>query len=64
MEKILKVIAHPVTYTNLMIVGTFILIEFFHTKAHYTMEVDVHGVCLKHQMNSPVTELDTFEEDY
>tara|TARA_B100001057_G_scaffold260339_1_gene260514 strand:+ start:3237 stop:3431 length:195 start_codon:yes stop_codon:yes gene_type:complete len=64
MEKILKVIAHPVTYTNLIIVGTLILIEFFHTKAHYTMEVDVHGVCLQHQKNSSVTELDTFEEDY
>ena len=51
MKKALEVITHPVTYANLLIVGTFILIEFFHTQAHYKMEVDVHGYCKQHEMS-------------
>ena len=51
MKKVLEVITHPVTYANLLIIGTFILIEFFHTQAHHKMEVDVHGYCKQYEMN-------------
>ena len=53
MKKLLQVITHPVTYSNLLIIGTLILIEFFHTKAHYKMEVDVHGYCLQYNDKNP-----------
>mgnify|MGYP001074537124 len=53
MKKLLQVITHPVTYANLLIVGTFILIEFFHTQAHYKMEIDVHGYCYQYNMKNP-----------
>ena len=51
MKKILQVFTHPVTYTNLMIVGVLIMIEFMHTRAHYKMELDVHGHCKQYEMN-------------
>ena len=59
MKKLLQVITHPVTYANLLIVGTFILIEFLHTQAHYKMEIDVHGYCHQYNMKNP----NTFVED-
>ena len=64
MKKILEVITHPVTYANLLIVGTFILIEFFHTQAHYKMEIDVHGYCSQHESNNKYLEENTYEEDW
>ena len=64
MKKILEVITHPVTYANLLIVGTFILIEFFHTQAHYKMEIDVHGYCRQHESNNKYLEENTYEEDW
>ena len=51
MKKVLEVLTHPVTYTNLLIVGSLTMIEFFHTQAHYKMEVDVHGHCKQYEMN-------------
>ena len=63
MKKILEVITHPVTYSNLLIIGTLILIEFFHTRAHYKMEVDVHGYCHQYEMNKP-DDIDEYEEDW
>jgi len=51
MKKILEVITHPVTYTNLMIIGVLIMIELFHTHAHYKMKIDVHGHCQQYEMN-------------
>ncbi len=39
----LKILFHPVTIINLMICGSLGVIEFFHTKAHHTLEQDVHG---------------------
>ena len=59
MKKILKVITHPVTYSNLLIIGSFIMIEFFHTHAHYKMEKDVHGYCYQYHMNNP----DAFDDN-
>ena len=53
MKKILKIITHPVTYTNLLIIGSLILIQFFHTRAHYKMRVDVHGYCHQYNMINP-----------
>ena len=43
MNKIMQVLGHPVTLFNLMLVGFLGLIEVIHTRAHYTMEQDVHG---------------------
>ena len=53
MKKILEVITHPVTYSNLLIIGAFILIELSHTHAHHKMEVDVHGYCLQYNDKNP-----------
>ena len=63
MKKVLEVITHPVTYSNLLIIGTLILIEFFHTHAHYKMEIDVHGYCKQYEMNKP-SDIDEYEEDW
>ena len=63
MKKVLEVITHPVTYSNLLIIGTLILIEFFHTHAHYKMEIDVHGYCTQYEMNKP-SDIDEYEEDW
>ena len=43
MKKIASVIFHPVTILNLTLVGTLGLIQVVHTKAHLTLETDVHG---------------------
>jgi len=63
MKKILDIITHPLTYTNLLIVGSLVMIETFHTHAHYKMEIDVHGHCKQYEMNeqSDITE---YEEEY
>ena len=53
MKKILEVITHPVTYTNLLIIGSLIMIQYFHTRAHYKMDVDVHGYCHQYNMKNP-----------
>ena len=63
MKKVLEVITHPVTYSNLLIIGTLIMIEFFHTHAHYKMEIDVHGYCKQYEMNKP-NDIDEYEEDW
>jgi len=43
MKKVLEVVLHPVTILNLTFVGTLGLIQVVHTKAHLTLETDVHG---------------------
>tara|TARA_R100001510_G_scaffold1357_1_gene1078 strand:+ start:674 stop:865 length:192 start_codon:yes stop_codon:yes gene_type:complete len=62
MKKVLEVITHPVTYSNLLIIGTLIMIEFIHTHAHYKMEVDVHGYCKQYEMNKPDDDIYNNEE--
>ena len=62
MKKILEVITHPVTYSNLLIVGALILIELSHTHAHYKMEVDVHGYCHQYNMKNPNAFIEDEEE--
>jgi len=42
-KKILQVLTHPVTGVNLCIVGLLLIIQVVHTKAHLTLESDVHG---------------------
>jgi len=42
-KKILGVVFHPVTVLNLVFVGCLGMIELVHTRAHHTIEVDVHG---------------------
>tara|TARA_B100000073_G_scaffold144051_1_gene118575 strand:- start:2567 stop:2752 length:186 start_codon:yes stop_codon:yes gene_type:complete len=43
MKKIADAFFHPVTVLNLLFVGSLGVIEFVHTKAHHTLEADVHG---------------------
>ncbi len=43
MKKILQAFVHPVTLVNLMLIGTLGMIEVIHTRAHHTLDVDVHG---------------------
>jgi len=39
----LKVLIHPVTTFNLLIVGSLGMIELIHIRAHHTLSTDVHG---------------------
>ena len=43
MKKILFILGHPVTMFNLIFVGMLLLIQVVHTKAHVTLDADVHG---------------------
>ena len=49
--KILRVLSHPVTLLNGLLVGFLIVVGVVHNHAHYTMEVDadsyVRGYCKK-----------------
>jgi len=40
---LVKGLNHPVTYLNLTFIGMLMVIQFVHTKAHLTLETDVHG---------------------
>ena len=46
-----KILFHPVTQFNLVVVGFLILIQGMHMQAHYTMDIDVdsyvHNFCRK-----------------
>jgi len=42
-KKILPILTHPITGFNLCIVGLLLVVQFVHTKAHFTLESDVHG---------------------
>ncbi len=55
MNKIIQVLGHPVTLFNLMLVGTLGLIEVIHTRAHHTMELDVHGHVHQYLRKHPET---------
>ena len=43
MLKIIRVISHPMTIINFSLFGVLAMIQFIHTKAHHTMEYDVHS---------------------
>ena len=43
MKAILKALVHPVTCINFTFVATLGVIEIVHTRAHHTLEQDVHG---------------------
>jgi len=45
MKKIYEVLTHPVTYTNLLLLGSLGLIQVIHTNAHLRMKTDVHAYC-------------------
>ena len=55
MKKITSVIFHPVTLFNLMLIGFLGLIEVIHTRAHHTMEQDVHGHVHQYLRKNPET---------
>jgi len=38
-----KALLHPVTMVNLSLFGMLLVIQIVHTKAHLTLETDVHG---------------------
>jgi len=50
---LLKGLNHPVTYLNLTFVGMLFVIQFVHTKAHLTLEADVHGHVFRTLKESP-----------
>jgi len=41
--KYLKVLLHPVTQFNLLVVGFLIAIQGLHLQAHYSMDLDVES---------------------
>jgi hypothetical protein len=43
MKLILKVLGHPVTQFNLLLVGFLCLIQGLHLNAHYNMDLDVES---------------------
>jgi len=55
MKKIASVIFHPLTVMNLLICGCLGLIEVVHTRAHHTLEADVHGRVHQYLRKNPET---------
>ena len=53
--KFLKVLLHPVTQLNLLIVGFLVIIQGMHLHAHYTMDVDVDSYVHKFLKKNPDT---------
>jgi hypothetical protein len=49
----LKILFHPVTTFNLLIVGSLGMIELIHIRAHHTLEQDVHGHVHRALKNNP-----------
>ncbi|AGG54454.1 hypothetical protein CYWG_00170 [Cyanophage S-SSM6b] len=45
MKSLMRVLLHPVTQFNLLIIGFLSIIQIIHTHAHYKMEMDVHAYC-------------------
>lgn len=43
MPKILHVVFHPLTVTNLCLFGSLGVIELIHIHAHHKMDMDVHS---------------------
>jgi hypothetical protein len=41
--KYLKVLLHPITQFNLLVVGFLIVIQGLHLQAHYSMDLDVES---------------------
>jgi|SaaInlV_120m_DNA_3_1039746.scaffolds.fasta_scaffold00833_11 hypothetical protein len=54
MNTLMKVLSHPVTLFNLIIVGFLTVVEVVHTHAHYRIEQDVHGHVHKFCKKNPV----------
>jgi hypothetical protein len=48
-----KILTHPVTHFNLLLVGFFILIQGVHLYAHYQMKIDVNGYVHKYLKKNP-----------
>jgi hypothetical protein len=42
-KKILGALLHPVSMINFTLVGMLLMIQIVHTRAHLTLERDVHG---------------------
>ena len=63
MAKLLKVLLHPVTLLNGLLVGFLILVGLAHNHAHYKMEIDadsyVRQWCKKNQ-----DKCESFVEEY
>ena len=50
-----KVLSHPVTLFNVILVGTFIMIQGLHMNAHHKMDVDVESYVHKFLKKNPGT---------
>jgi len=42
-KKIASAFVHPLTMINMLFVGTLGVIQLVHTRAHYTLDQDVHS---------------------
>jgi F0F1-type ATP synthase assembly protein I len=42
-KKIFEALCHPVSMINFTLIGMLLLIQIVHTRAHHSLETDVHG---------------------
>jgi len=50
---IFKVLFHPVTQINLLLVGSLIFIQGIHIHSHYTMDTDPESYCYSLYKKNP-----------
>ena len=48
-ETIGEVVAHPLWMLPVMLLSLLLMIEGIHTTAHWYMEMDVHGYCMRNK---------------
>ena len=62
-SKILKVLGHPVTLLNGLLVGFLVIVGLAHNHAHYTMEVDADSY-VRNWCKKNTAECESFVNDY
>ena len=62
-SKILKVLGHPVTLLNGLLVGFLVIVGLVHNHAHYTMEVDADSY-VRNWCKKNTAECESFVNDY
>ena len=62
-SKILKVLGHPVTLLNGLLVGFLVIVGLAHNHAHYTMEVDADSY-VRNWCKKNTAECERFVNDY
>jgi len=64
MKLLMRVVTHPVTLFNGLLVGTLIVIGLLHNHAHYTMEVDADSYVRNWCKKNPDTCESFISNDY